>query len=133
MKHIAILVPSFPIASETFVVTEIKALLNAGHKVTVLTFEKTSVLINLTSAIEVKKITKPAFKSILPSMFNIYKLARATHTAAQFQSISTQSLLAYGYQIARYIKSAMILFIYFLDNQVVILYRAPKPSNLHKE
>jgi len=36
MKHIAILVPSFPIASETFVVTEIKALLNAGHKVTVL-------------------------------------------------------------------------------------------------
>ncbi|MCP4585212.1 glycosyltransferase [Pseudoalteromonas shioyasakiensis] len=108
MKHIAILVPSFPIASETFVVTEIKALLNAGHKVTVLTFEKTSVLINLTSAIEVKKITKPAFKSILPSMFNIYKLARATYTAIQFKSISTQSLLAYGYQIARYIKAAKI-------------------------
>ncbi|MCG9708399.1 glycosyltransferase [Pseudoalteromonas sp. Isolate3] len=108
MKHIAILVPSFPIASETFVVTEIKALLNAGHKVTVLTFEKTSVMINLTSAIEVKKITKPAFKLILPSMFNIYKLARATHTAAQFKSISTQSLLAYGYQIARYIKAAKI-------------------------
>jgi len=108
MKHIAILVPSFPIASETFVVTEIKALLNAGHKVTVLTFEKTSVLINLTSAIEVKKITKPAFKSILPSMSNIYKLARATYTAIQFKSISTQSLLAYGYQIARYIKAAKI-------------------------
>ncbi|MEQ5875202.1 glycosyltransferase [Pseudoalteromonas sp. NFXS39] len=108
MKHIAILVPSFPIASETFVVTEIKALLNAGHKVTVLTFEKTSVLINLTSAIEVKKITKPAFKSILPSMFHIYKLARATYTAIQFKSISTQSLLAYGYQIARYIKAANI-------------------------
>ncbi len=108
MKHIAILVPSFPIASETFVVTEIKALLNAGHKVTVLTFEKTSVLINLTSAIEVKKITKPAFKSILPSMSNIYKLARATYTAIQFKSISTQSLLAYGYQITRYIKAAKI-------------------------
>lgn len=108
MKHIAILVPSFPISSETFVVTEIKALLNAGHKVTVLTFEKTSVMINLTSAIEVKKITKPAFKLILPSMFNIYKLARATHTAAQFKSISTQSLLAYGYQIARYINAAKI-------------------------
>ncbi|RZF93803.1 colanic acid biosynthesis glycosyltransferase WcaL [Pseudoalteromonas sp. CO302Y] len=108
MKHIAILVPSFPIASETFVVTEIKALLNTGHKVTVFTFEKTSVLINLSCAIEVKVILKPAFKLILPAALNISKLAKATYTAAQFKSISTQSLLAYGYQIARYIKAAKI-------------------------
>ena len=30
MKHIAIVVPEFPIASETFIVTEIQALAKAG-------------------------------------------------------------------------------------------------------
>lgn len=30
MKHIAIVVPEFPIASETFIVTEIQALVKAG-------------------------------------------------------------------------------------------------------
>ncbi|WP_026374780.1 glycosyltransferase [Aestuariibacter salexigens] len=38
MKHIGIVVPSFPVASETFVVTEIKGLMKAGHKVTVFCF-----------------------------------------------------------------------------------------------
>ena len=39
MKHIGILVPSFPVASETFIVTEINALVANGHTVTVVTFD----------------------------------------------------------------------------------------------
>ena len=38
MKHVAIFVPQFPVLTETFVATEIDALINAGHKVSVITF-----------------------------------------------------------------------------------------------
>ncbi|SQD78034.1 glycosyltransferase [Moritella yayanosii] len=47
MKHIAIVVPEFPIASETFIVTEIQALAKAGHKVTVFCFIKRELDITL--------------------------------------------------------------------------------------
>lgn len=38
MKHIGIVVPNFPVASETFVITEIQGLIEAGHKVSVFCF-----------------------------------------------------------------------------------------------
>jgi glycosyltransferase involved in cell wall biosynthesis len=132
MKHIAILVPSFPVASETFVVTEINALLDAGHKVTVFTFEKTSVLINLSSAIEVKEIEKPDFKKILPAMFYVVKLSKAINTAIQFRSISTQSLIGYGYKIAQYLKDAKIdhLHCHFMHGPLAYGIVAAKMANI---
>jgi glycosyltransferase involved in cell wall biosynthesis len=39
MKHIGIVVPKFPVASETFVVTEIKSLVDIGHRVSVFCLE----------------------------------------------------------------------------------------------
>ena len=53
MKHIGIVVPSFHIPSETFVVTEINALVNAGHKVTVLTFENLNYCVHLNKNVQV--------------------------------------------------------------------------------
>ena len=43
MKHVAIFVPQFPVLTETFVATEIDALINAGHQVSVITFNHRSV------------------------------------------------------------------------------------------
>lgn len=42
MKNIGVVVPQFPVASETFVVTEINALASLGHQVTVFAFKEGS-------------------------------------------------------------------------------------------
>jgi hypothetical protein len=40
MKKIAYVIPVFPIASETFITTEMKALMHCGHEVEGICFER---------------------------------------------------------------------------------------------
>ncbi|MEM5551993.1 glycosyltransferase [Pseudoalteromonas sp. NEC-BIFX-2020_002] len=103
MKHIGILVPSFPIASETFVITEINALVATGHKVTVITFEKTKLVTALDINVNVVTIDKPSIISISNFTTKLPTLFKALNYSNKFKSISTPSLLAYGNEIARLI------------------------------
>jgi glycosyltransferase involved in cell wall biosynthesis len=104
MKHIAILVPSFPIASETFVVTEINALVSAGHKVTVLAFTANRFTSSLCASVEVFEIHKPSLKDLASTNLISSAFFNALTTAFKFKSISTRSLLGYGVSIATMIQ-----------------------------
>ncbi|KAF7771190.1 hypothetical protein PCIT_a4246 [Pseudoalteromonas citrea] len=108
MKHIGILVPSFPVASETFVVTEINALVASGHQVTVITFEKMGESPALSHEVNVTVVAKPTTSELALSIFNIPKLVRGVMSATKMKSISTSSLVAYGYSIANIIKQKNI-------------------------
>ena len=59
MKHIGIVVPNFPVASETFVITEIQGLVEAGHKVSVFCFNYNATLQHrIPNGIEVVDLTQ---------------------------------------------------------------------------
>ncbi len=75
MKHIGIVVPSFHIPSETFVVTEINALVKAGHKVSVITFENLNTSAHLDSSVNVI-IIKRSFSAAakFAKLYSIFKL-----------------------------------------------------------
>ncbi|SQD78036.1 hypothetical protein [Moritella yayanosii] len=64
MKHIAIVVPEFPIASETFVVTEIRALAKAGHQVTVFCFIKRESPVTLPVNVDVIDVNTASNKQV---------------------------------------------------------------------
>ncbi|MBQ4851567.1 glycosyltransferase [Pseudoalteromonas sp. MMG012] len=104
MKHIGILVPSFPVASETFVVTEINALVKSGHKVTVITFENIGRSDVLSPSVDVVEISKPSHQSLIMGCLNLSALHRGYMSASKMSSIPTPSLLAYGNSIAQIIK-----------------------------
>ncbi|MBD1582144.1 glycosyltransferase [Pseudoalteromonas sp. S16_S37] len=108
MKHIAILVPSFPIASETFVITEINALVSTGHKVTVLAFNTHRFTSNLAASVEVFSIAKPKLSDFLKPHAISTRLFKALCTAAKFKSISTRSLIGYGAALANLIKELKV-------------------------
>ncbi|CAH9061867.1 D-inositol-3-phosphate glycosyltransferase [Pseudoalteromonas holothuriae] len=101
MKHIAILVPSFPIASETFVITEINALVSAGHKVTVLAFTTHRFTSNLSANVEVFNIPKPTISDFSVASLMSSQFFKAVKTSFKFKSISTISLLGYGSSLAK--------------------------------
>ncbi|BBN81668.1 colanic acid biosynthesis glycosyltransferase WcaL [Pseudoalteromonas sp. A25] len=132
MKHIAILVPSFPIASETFVITEINALVSAGHKVSVLTFETHNTPNQLSAGVDVYCIAKPSIRDLLKvGIFNS-RTPYAINTAAKFNSISTLSLLGYGAAIAQQIKmiNAEHLHCHFMHGPLAYGIVAAKLANI---
>ena len=101
MKHIAIVVPEFPIASETFVVTEIQALARAGHRVTVFCFVKRELAITLPKYVSVIDINDTSNKHV--SAFVVKRplaLAKALICSQNQHAISTKSLLLYGAKLA---------------------------------
>lgn len=100
MKNIAILVPSFPVASETFVVTEIKALQRAGHKVSVLTLEKSDDFRRTYQGIPVWHFSDaPACASFCNALF-YGDVSSAWQSVKQQQAISNVSLMRVGCQLA---------------------------------
>ena len=104
MKHIGIVVPSFHIPSETFVVTEINALVKAGHKVSVVTFENLNSSANLDSSVNVIIIKKSFSAAAKFAMSKPLVALNAAKIAFRFTSISAMSLLGYGLNIAEIIK-----------------------------
>ena len=59
MKHIGIVVPNFPVASETLVITEIQGLIEAGHKVSVFCFNYDATLQHrIPNGVEVVDLTQ---------------------------------------------------------------------------
>lgn len=104
MKHIGIVVPSFHIPSETFVVTEINALVKAGHKVSVITFENLNTSANLDSSVNVIIIKKSFSAAAKFAMSKPLVALNAAKIAFRFTSISAMSLLGYGLNIAEIIK-----------------------------
>lgn len=104
MKHIGIVVPSFHIPSETFVVTEINALVRAGHKVSVITFANLNSCTNLDSSVNVITIEKSLLYAAKFAMKKPLAALKAALTATRFTSISVTSLLGYGLNIADIIK-----------------------------
>jgi len=101
MKHIAVVIPDFHIPSETFVVTEIKALVKAGHKVTVFCFKRVYHFIELPSQVKVIEINTglPINMNSL-FVFNPFYLIQSFICAYRQQEISTKSLLFYGAKLA---------------------------------
>ncbi len=104
MKHIGIVVPSFHIPSETFVVTEINALVKTGHKVSVITFENLNNSANLDSSVKVIIIKKSFGAAAKFAVFKPLAVLKTAKIALRFTSISATSLLGYGLNIAEIIK-----------------------------
>ncbi|MGC3833993.1 hypothetical protein ACPSKX_06750 [Moritella viscosa] len=101
MKHIAIVVPEFPIASETFIVTEIQALAKAGHRVTVFCFIKRDLAITLPHNVSVIDVNSASNRDV--SRFvakRPFAMAKALMCAKNQHAIPTKSLLLYGAKLA---------------------------------
>ncbi|MDX2322063.1 MAG: glycosyltransferase [Moritella sp.] len=101
MKHIAIVVPEFPIAAEKFVVTEVCALAKAGHKVTVFCFIKRESAVTLPSSVNVIDVNLASNKQV--SAFVAKRplaMTKALHCAQHQHAISTRLLLIYGSKLA---------------------------------
>ncbi|MBB1385914.1 glycosyltransferase [Pseudoalteromonas sp. SG45-5] len=112
MKHIGIVVPSFHIPSETFVVTEINALVNAGHKVSVLTFENLNKCINLNCSVRIIVIKKSTQSAINAALQRPLIALKSSLVARKFTSISVLSLMGYGLNIAEIILKHQISHIH---------------------
>jgi len=112
MKHIGIVVPSFHISSETFVVTEINALVKAGHKVSVLTFEDLNECSNLNKNVEVIIIKRSISKALTYALNHPVKAFNGALAATKFSSISITSLFGLGLNIGDIIKEQKISHIH---------------------
>ncbi|GIC75700.1 glycosyltransferase [Moritella sp. F3] len=101
MKHIAIVVPEFPTASETFVVTEICALAKAGHQVTVFCFIKRDSVVTLPNNVTVIDVNMASNKQVSAFVAK-HPLAttKAFKCANHQHAITTCSLLSYGAKLA---------------------------------
>lgn len=112
-KHIALLVPVFPVPSETFVITEANALVKVGHKVTIFTFKKLESSQTLNKEIEVTQIPSPRTLSTL-----LYLIGRplaslkTLRLASNITMISQLSLLAWATSLARLIEKYNIQHIH---------------------
>lgn len=101
MKHIAIVVPEFPIASEAFVVTEICALAKVGHQVTVICFVKRDSVVTLPSNVNVIDVNRASNKQVSAFVAK-HPLAttKALNCATHQHAVATCSLLSYGARLA---------------------------------
>ena len=132
MKYVAIFVPEFPVASETFVVTEINALRKLGHKVCVITMLKLSGAEHFDFPVfELKRnhigqSVKGLFAVQLDSLKN--GLAIATKQRA----IRNLSLLYFGIQCVHLIKSQGISHIHchFMHSSLAYAVVAAKLANI---
>ncbi|CCQ11997.1 hypothetical protein PALB_28980 [Pseudoalteromonas luteoviolacea B = ATCC 29581] len=103
-KHIGLLVPTFPVASETFIVTEANALAKIGHKVTIFTFKLAGVSSTLLKNIDVVEISAPIHSSTAFYMLkHPIKSLQITKLAKSLNMISTSSLLAWSIQLSNLI------------------------------
>ncbi|SFB88738.1 glycosyltransferase [Pseudoalteromonas denitrificans] len=101
MKHIAVVLPDFPIPSETFVVTEIKSLLKMGHKITVFCFNRELHWIELPDKVNVIELDSTISNEIGGLFrFNPMNLVKSFICAYHLQEISIKSLLFYGVKLA---------------------------------
>jgi colanic acid/amylovoran biosynthesis glycosyltransferase len=101
MKHIAIVVPEFPIAAETFVVTEIRALAKAGHQVTVFCFIKRDSAVTLPSNVTVIDVNTASNKQVSAFIArHPVAMTKAFNCAKHQHAITTCSLLMYGAKLA---------------------------------
>jgi len=101
MKHIAIVVPEFPIASEIFVVTEICALAKAGHQVTVFCFIKRESIVTLPTNVTVIDVNTVSNKQVSAFVAkHPLAMTKAFNCAKHQHAIATRSLLSYGAKLA---------------------------------
>jgi len=101
MKHIAVVLPDFPIPSETFVVTEVKALLKMGHQVTVFCFNRELHWIDLPNNVSVIELDASVSHNLSGLFrFNPMNLVRSFVCAYNLRETSTKSLLFYGVKLA---------------------------------
>ena len=131
MKHIGIVVPNFPVLSETFVRTEIKALLDVGHRVTVFTFAKTNLSWSDTDIIEFTKLPDGiAFCSWLKTSQTLKENAKLV--AQEQTSIGTFSLLREAAKLRFYVKRLNIehLHCHFMQNSIAYGLVAAKLSGI---
>ncbi len=112
MKHIGIVVPAFHVPSETFVVTEINALVRAGHKVSVITFENSDESSNIDKSVNVIVVKRSLPEAVKFASAHPGKFINTALIATKFKSISTQSLLGFGANIAAIIKQHKISHIH---------------------
>ncbi|TAP40770.1 glycosyltransferase [Alteromonas sp. KUL49] len=110
MKHIGIVVPTFPVASETFVVTEINALVALGHKVTVFAFEKGPANhLEIAPTVEchyANDLPDASFKDVVS--LPIRRVLNAYCAASKQSKSATLSLLRFGARLGKAARSVGI-------------------------
>ncbi len=103
MKHIGIVVPTFPVASETFVVTEINALVSLGHKVTVFAFEKGMANhLAIDTSVQcyyINEMPDLSFKDL--SCVSLKRMVSAYLTATGQAKSATLSLMRFGARLGK--------------------------------
>lgn len=106
MKHIGLVVPVFPVASETFVLTEINALVADGHQVTVFRFSKgTATHLSMAAGVNVVDLALAADIPISQCYaLGLSALFKGLTASFKQSSCSTMSLLRYGSRLGYWAK-----------------------------
>lgn len=112
-KHIALLVPSFPVASETFVITEANALHKVGHKVSIFTFAKGERSNTLSKEIDVIEIPRPnSIETVSFLIRNPVTSFKTIKTASEIKMVSQMSLVGWSVSIAKLVKQLNVRHIH---------------------
>ena len=105
MKHTAFFINEFPVPSETFVLTEIDALLKQGHPVTLFCFKYLKNEVVLPEGLKVLSIAEVSTKEVaVYCAQRSIRLAKAWQLALELDAISAQSLLYHGAKLAYLLK-----------------------------
>ncbi|MDP4985551.1 glycosyltransferase [Pseudoalteromonas tunicata] len=97
MKHVAFFINDFPIPSETFVRTEVKALLAAGHQVSLFCFNLLDNQVEVPKGLTVVCLKHVStFDTAVFAATQVAYLPNALRYSVKQDAISTQSLLFYG-------------------------------------
>ena len=108
MKKIAYVIPVFPIASETFITTEMKALMSCGHEVQGICFERSKEACQAGDEgieevmLDIRTVKLISLSTLIYKViFNFYKSGwRAIKFAFLQQGIRPRSLLLQGLKLA---------------------------------
>lgn len=108
MKKIIYVIPTFPVASETFITTEMKALTSCGHQVQGVCFERRSEACQVgdeaiqRSMIDIRDIKTTSLISLIFKVFFCLRKSgwRAIRFAFSQQGIRPRSLLLQGLKLA---------------------------------
>jgi len=108
MKKIAYVIPTFPVASETFITTEMKALKSLGHEVQGICFERSAEACQVgdeeisAAMIDLRYVTVPSLISLI--FIVILKFFSSGWKGIQFaceqQGIRPRSLVLQGFKLA---------------------------------
>lgn len=108
MKKIAYVIPAFPVASETFITTEMKALMGVGHKIQGICFERRSETCQVGDEQILETMLSTDNVSVL-SLISLFYIAlikflssgfKAFNFAFKQQGIRPRSLLLHGFKLA---------------------------------